>query len=158
MDMEIRCYTDGSYNVQLKVGGWAAIILVDDRKIVLKKIEHNMNHNRLELISVIESVYYILQHYDQKTLIKIYTDSQYVSEISRRKEKLTKKNFKTAKGSDIRNVDLVKKLIDILESNEIEIVKVKAHQKKEEKENYNREADKISRKIVRDFIKKNLMT
>ena len=148
----IEIFTDGSCNPEFLIGGWAASIFHNDKKIVIQGTEFQTTHNRMELMAVIQSVEYVLKEFQDIKSIKIFTDSQYVAEIPRRKEKLITKNLKTKRGNSIHNVDLIEKLIDILNSTNIEFIKVKAHQKSSEKTNYNREVDKLSRKIVRQKV------
>lgn len=152
---DINVFTDGSCNHVYKVGGWAAIVLVGEQEILLQDKELETTHNRMELLAVIRALEFIedqnLSHYR----IIIYSDSQYVVRIIERKDKLKTANFITKKGSLIQNKDLVEQIINYIESLNLEFVKVKAHQKKTEKRNYNRDVDKRSRKIVRDYVKKN---
>ncbi len=154
MDIQVvTCYTDGSYNKDFKVGAWVAIIFYDNDKTILKRKVFNTNHNRLELIATIEAIKYIGKHIGKDKLIKIYSDSQYVTMVPQRKARLKLNKFKTAKGKNIQNVDLIIKFINLLETLDIELIKVKAHQKKGNTANYNHEVDKLSRKIVRDHIR-----
>ena len=151
----IRIYTDGSCDTTLKTGGWAAIIFSDDKKIILKGIEFNTSHNRMELTAVIESLKFVEKQINSEILVNVYSDSQYVIRIPERIEKLKSNYFLTVRGKPVRNTDLIEKLIHLNETNNIEFIKVKAHQKKNELENYNREADRISRKIVRNYMNNN---
>ncbi len=150
---DISIYTDGSCHTQQKFGAWAAIILIKDEEILLKGEEHNTTHNRMELLSVIKALEFIenKNFIDRHIIIK--SDSQYVTEIKNRIRKLRSADFKTKKGNDIQNKDLVIKLIQYIENLNIDFVKVKAHQKKTNTRNFNRDADKISRQIVRKYIK-----
>lgn len=152
----IKIYTDGSCNPQQKVGAWAALIFIDDKKIVLQDTVSETTHNRMELIAVIKSIEYVLKEIPGNKQIKIYTDSQYVEKIPDRTQKLVSKDFKTKKGVEIQNADLVQDIIELLNSaTAIEFIKVKAHQKTTVLPNYNREVDKLSRKLVRQYISKN---
>jgi len=154
----IEIYTDGSCNPQYKIGGWASLVFSKGEKIVLKGIATETTHNRMELIAVIESIEYVLKEIKELELIKIYTDSQYVERIPFRAEKLVSKDFLTKKGKSIQNLDLIQKLITLFETTEIEFIKVKAHQKASDTPNYNREVDKLSRKLVRQQINKKLIS
>ena len=42
-------YTDGSCHTQQCIGAWAAIILIDQQKIVLSGRENDTTHNRMEI-------------------------------------------------------------------------------------------------------------
>ncbi len=150
----IDIYTDGSCNPQYKIGGWAALIFSDDKKVVLQGNETETTHNRMELTAVIKSIEYVLKEIKELELIKIYTDSQYVERIPFRADKLVSKDFLTKKGKSIQNIDLIQQLITLIETTEIEFIKVKAHQKASDMPNYNRDVDKLSRKLVRRQINK----
>jgi ribonuclease HI len=148
----IEIYTDGSCNPQHQIGAWASIIFINDERIVLKGAKNATTHNRMELMAVIKSIEYVIKEIQEFSFIKIFTDSQYVEQIPNRTSRLESKDFKTKKGSLIQNADLVQKLIHLLNSKPIEFIKVKAHQKTSDMPNYNREVDKLSRKIVRHQI------
>jgi ribonuclease HI len=150
----IEIYTDGSSNPQYKVGAWASIIFIDQEKIILQGTEINTTHNRMELIAVINAIEYVKSNYPEALLLKIFTDSQYVERIPLRTKKIVSQNFKTSSGKSIQNPDLIQKLIFQLEYSNIEFIKVKAHQKSSATPNYNREVDKLSRKLVRIQISK----
>ena len=155
MNSIIEIYTDGSCNPQQNVGAWAAIIFSNNEKIVLQDTASETTHNRMELTAVIKSIQYVLKEISGINEIKIYTDSQYVERIPERTQKLASKDFKTKKGEQIQNADLVIELIELLNSTPVKFIKVKAHQKASVIPNYNREVDKLSRKLVRQYISKN---
>jgi len=143
----IKIYTDGSCHTQLLLGGWASILFIGERKIILKGSETNTTHNRMELLAVIKAIEHIDSLKLGQELIMIYSDSQYVVNLVTRKEKLKSKNYITNKGTPIQNVDLVKVLIGYINSHNLEFVKVKAHQKNGDK--INREVDILARQLVR---------
>lgn len=148
----ISIYTDGSCNTQFKIGGWAAIVLVDNEKKIISGSVFDTTHNRMELQAVIEAIEYVLKNLNKHTTIHIYTDSQYVFRIPERAKKLLSTNFITSKGKLLHNKDLIEKLIELIEKNNVQLTKVKAHQKGTEIPNYNRIVDKLSRKIVRENV------
>jgi ribonuclease HI len=148
----IEIYTDGSCHTQQKIGGWAALLFVNGEKIVLQGSDIETTHNRMELLAVIESIAYCIKEIKDFGQINIYTDSQYVERIPLRTKKFIAQDFKTKSGKEIQNIDLVKRLIDLLSSTMAELVKVKAHQKSTDTPNYNREVDKLCRKVVRDQV------
>ncbi|NOZ34673.1 MAG: ribonuclease HI [Chlorobi bacterium] len=149
----ITIYTDGSCHTQHKIGAWAAILLIGDEEIVLSGKKAETTHNRMELLSVIKAFEYIDNHKFTDYKIVIKSDSQYVVGIRERKEKLKAAEFITKKGNQIQNKDLVEQLISFIETMNVQFVKVKAHLKKTDNRNYNRDVDKLSRQIVRDYVR-----
>jgi ribonuclease HI len=149
-------YTDGSCHTQLCVGGWAAIVFVDGEKIVLSGKEENTTHNRMELLAVINATEYILENFKTVKEIRLVSDSQYVIGLIRREAKFNASAYTTKAGKDIRNVDLVKRLLALTKMIGIQFEKIKAHQKQTEIINYNIEVDKLCRQIVREAVKGSL--
>ncbi len=148
----IEIFTDGSCNTELKIGGWAALLLFENKEIIIKGTILNTSHNRMELWAVLKSFEFVK---DQNIIfdnVRIYSDSQYVVNLPDRKDKLKKSSFITKKGIQIQNSDLIEEFIHMIENYNIELIKVKAHQKKYETENYNRKVDKIARSQVRKAI------
>jgi len=143
----IRVYTDGSCHTQLLLGSWAAILFIDDEKVILKGNETDTTHNRMELMAVIKAIEYVDRRHLQSRKLEVYSDSQYVVNLTLRKEKLKHKKFITNKGTPVQNTDLVQKLIEQIEAHDLDFVKVKAHQKNGDE--INREVDIIVRKLVR---------
>ncbi len=150
----IECFTDGSCNPKFKVGGWAALVFYENQKYSLQGFANATTHNRMELAAVINSIEYVIKEFPEIKAIKIYTDSQYVVGIPKRAQNLISKNYLTNDGNLIQNADLVKKLVQLIKTGNIELIKVLAHQKATVIPNYNREVDKLSRKIVRQQIKR----
>jgi ribonuclease HI len=143
-------YTDGSCHTQNRIGAWVAIILTGTKKKVLSGIVQGTTHNRMELSAVIKGIEYIRSNYPAIKTIKLFSDSQYVTGLRDREGKLAAMDFLTKKGTGIQNADLVKELLALFSILPVELIKVKAHQKKTGTVNYNIEADKLSRKMVRD--------
>jgi ribonuclease HI len=146
----IKIYTDGSCHTQLLLGAWGAIIFMCNKKIVLQNSESNTTHNRMELIAVINAIEYIDSKGLENELISIYSDSQYVVNLTNRKERLKQNNFITKKGTPIQNVDLVMRFVKQIETHHLEFVKVKAHQK--DGDEINREVDILVRQLVRQKV------
>jgi ribonuclease HI len=148
----IEIYTDGSCHTQSCVGAWAAILFIDGEKIVLSGIATDTTNNRMELTAVIKAIEYVRDKHSPATAIRIVSDSQYVIGLVGRKEKFMASDFKTKAGKDIRNVDLVKQLLELHEVIDVEYIKIKAHQQPTDETNYNIEADKLARQILRDTV------
>jgi len=145
-------YTDGSCHTQQKLGTWVAIVFTDKGKKVLSGTVKDTTHNRMELTAVLNALEYIKTHHENITTINVYTDSQYVTGLPVRKKKITAADFSVGTGNIMQNADLVNGFFETLQGLTIELVKVKAHQKKTDEINYNREADMLSRKLLRNAV------
>ena len=144
----IEIYTDGSSHTQKLIGAWAAIIYYNKTKIIIKQVETNTSHNRMEMQAVIQAIKFVDTNYSTNIPIIINSDSQYVVNLVDRKEKLKKNEFITKKGNPVKNLDLVITLIDQIESHEITFNKIKAHVK--DGDTKNREVDLLVRKLMRE--------
>ena len=107
----------------------------------------------MEILAVLKALDYLEEKKIPFSTIEIISDSQYVVRIMERKEKLQKNKFLTKKNNPIRNIDLVKRLISKIETMPLTFSKIKAHQKKTDKINYNRVVDKLAREEVRKITK-----
>jgi len=151
-DGSAEIYTDGSCHTQHKIGTWVAIILTGTERKVLSGTVKGTTHNRMELMAVVKAVEYIKIHFANITPVKVYTDSQYVTGLPVRKEKLAEADFTSGKGNLLQNADLVKTFFETISKLAIEFIKIKAHQKSTGVVNYNREADILSRKLLRNAV------
>ena len=129
--MQIKIYTDGACVGNPGPGGWAAIILIENEKKELFGGEKLTTNNRMELTAAIKSLeYYDSQEGKQLSLkeIKIYTDSIYLKEgITSWVNNWERNNWKTSDKKNVKNVDLWKKLQDLVKSKQIEWCWVKGH-------------------------------
>jgi ribonuclease HI len=146
-------YTDGSCDTQSGQGAWVAIILTDEGKVTLSGRIPATTHNRMELSAVIEGITYAQKNFKGVQYLHIYADSQYVTGLMKRQDKLCNANFITRKGTIIRNADLVKELYILAAQTQLIFTKVKAHQKQGTAINYNIDADKMVRKIMREELR-----
>ena len=129
--MEIKIYTDGACVGNPGPGGWAAVILQEKDKKELFGGEKLTTNNRIELTAAIKALEYCNdQEKEQLSLnqIKIYTDSTYVKEgITVWIKSWQKNNWKTADKKNVKNVDLWKKLLELISAKQIEWNWVKGH-------------------------------
>ena len=129
--MQVKIYTDGACVGNPGPGGWAAIILLENDKKELFGGEKLTTNNRMELTAAIKSLEYCdLQEGKQLSLkeIKLYTDSVYLKEgITNWISKWEKNNWKTSNKKNVKNIDLWKKLKDLVTSKQIEWCWIKGH-------------------------------
>ena len=129
--MEIKIYTDGACVGNPGPGGWAAIILLENGKKEIFGGEKLTTNNRMELTAAIKALEYFTKQEEKqasKKHIRIFTDSTYVKEgITVWINSWEKNNWKTADKKNVKNVDLWKKLKELIQSNRIEWNWVKGH-------------------------------
>jgi ribonuclease HI len=151
----IRVFTDGSSDPRSGLGSWASIILYAGEKKMITGIEENATQHKMELFAVLESLRYIVSEVSTRSGISIYTDSEYVKNLPSRRDRLERNNFFTKKGKPVVYSELIKEFYEYLDWLSVDIIRVKSHQKKGQSEisDYNREVDKLSRKILRKKIR-----
>ena len=146
--MEIKIYTDGACVGNPGPGGWAAVIILENNKKELFGGEKLTTNNRMELTAAIKALEYCNKQ-EEKQLslkqIKIFTDSLYVKEgITVWINNWEKNNWKTADKKNVKNVDLWRKLKDLVESNQIEWNWIKGHSQNP----MNELADRLAKKAT----------
>ena len=131
--METKIYTDGACVGNPGPGGWAAIILTKGGKKEIFGGEKLTTNNRMELTAAIKALEYCAKQEGIQPSLKqiaIYTDSIYVKEgITVWITTWEKNNWKTADKKNVKNVDLWKKLKELVKSNQVEWNWIKGHSK-----------------------------
>ena len=129
--MEIKIYTDGACVGNPGPGGWAAIILLENGRKELFGGEKLTTNNRMELTAAIKALEYFTKQEEKqpsKKHIRIFTDSTYVKEgITVWINSWEKNNWKTAGKKNVKNVDLWKKLKELIQTSQVEWNWVKGH-------------------------------
>ena len=120
----IKIYTDGSCIDNPGKGGWAAIIFMNNKKIVIKGNKKNTTNNQMELMAAIEA----LKKISTGQEVQIYTDSKYVKlGITEWIEKWSQNNWKTSSKQKVKNLELWTELNEISKKHKIEWFWVKGH-------------------------------
>ena len=144
----IYLYTDGScLNNQdrINTGGYAAILKYKNYIKCINGFEENTTNNRMELMAVIVGLR-LVKNFDMP--IFIFSDSAYIINCFEKKWYISwkEKNYLSSSNSKIKNVDLWKELLFLVERHkEIKFIKVKAHVKNES------EIKKYYEKLVLDY-------
>ena len=75
--MVVKIYTDGAYAPSRNKGGWAFVVIKDNKKIHSSFFgEEETTNNRMEIQAVIEALIWAKEN--KLTKIEIFTDSMYV--------------------------------------------------------------------------------
>ena len=135
---EVIIYTDGSCLGNPGKGGWAAIIIKNEKEEEIFGSEKKSTNNRMELTAAINA----LANIKQNEKIKIYTDSKYVKDgIEKWIHNWKLNNWKNANKKDVKNKDLWIKLDILIDEKEVDWNWVKAHSV----DKYNNRVDLLAR-------------
>jgi ribonuclease HI len=105
----------------------------------------------MELTAVLESMRYLERVGHLNVPTTVYSDSQYVVDLLKRKERLALSGYQTKKLRAIRNADLVQKLVRFMSLPNISFHKLKSHLKTPYVESkLNREVDLRARRMMRN--------
>ena len=142
--MKYKIYTDGACSGNPGPGGWAAVILENNKvKDMMFGNEKNTTNNKMELIAPIKAI----QKFKKKSEISIFTDSTYVKDgITVWIKKWEKNGWKTASKKPVKNKDLWKKLKNLSLKHSIKWVWVKGHAE----DKYNNLADDLAQRAIKN--------
>ena len=135
---KVRIYTDGACSGNPGDGGWCAILVYKNTEKVISGFVPDTTNNRMEMLSVIEG----LKALKEPCEVEIYSDSEYVVDSINlnRIEEWIKKGWKTSAKTDVKNIDLWKEILSLLDKHKVSFIKVKGHSDNE----YNNRCDKIA--------------
>ena len=124
----MNIYTDGAtsnnQNKKLRKGGIGVFFGDNDNRNISMEIHDNPTNQRMELIACIKA----LEISDKD--VNIYTDSQYtINCVTKWYNNWKCNNWKTSKGTDVKNLELIKQLYNLVKSKNVNFYHVKAHQK-----------------------------
>ena len=137
----IKIYTDGSCLGNPGNGGWAAIIIDDEKKIQIKGSKKDTTNNQMELLATIKA----LKKIPKGSSVQIFTDSKYVkSGITEWIHTWKKNGWKTANKQPVKNKELWTELDNLTYEFQIEWNWVKGHST----DALNNEVDLIAREAA----------
>jgi len=137
----IKIYTDGSCIGNPGKGGWAAIIIINDKKTQITGSQENTTNNQMELLAPIKA----LNKIPRGSKIQIFTDSKYVkSGITEWILNWKKNGWKTANKQSVKNKELWTELDLLTEKFEIKWSWVKGHST----DKLNNEVDLLAREAA----------
>ena len=137
----IKIYTDGSCLGNPGKGGWAAIIIINDKKTQMTGSQKNTTNNQMELLAPIKA----LSKIPRGSKIQIFTDSKYVkSGITEWIHNWKKNGWKTANKQSVKNKELWTELDLLTKKFEIKWSWVKGHST----DKLNNEVDLLAREAA----------
>ena len=120
----VEIFTDGACRGNPGPGGWAALLRhKEEEKIISGAVEETTN-NRMELTAAIEG----LEQLKRPMVVVLTTDSQYVKDgITKWIEGWKAKGWITSQRKPVKNVDLWKRLDQVVAIHTVEWKWVKGH-------------------------------
>src|SRR5476651_1280059 len=138
---KVEIYADGACKGNPGTGGWGALMVADGAKKEIYGGELNTTNNRMELKAVIEA----LTALKRPCQVVMYTDSQYVQKgITEWIHGWKARGWRTDAKETVKNVDLWKRLDEVVRAHHIHWVWVKGHAGHE----VNERADALANKGV----------
>jgi len=142
----ITIYTDGACSGNPGPGGWAAVLLFQDKKKEIRGGEPETTNQRMELKAVIEALRALkVKDWD----VTVYSDSAYVVNAFQQKwlDKWQRNGWRNSKKEPVANQDLWQELLHLTSFNRVKIVKVKGH----DGELYNERCDELARQAIKEL-------
>ena len=134
-NIAIEASTDGACSGNPGPGGWAGLIIFNDKsEIEIGGAEQNTTNNRMELTAAIKTLEK-LKNFQLKENFKLRTDSKYVIDGYTKWIINWKRNgWKTSAGKAVQNLDLWQKIDDLrIKGLEMEFVKGHSGDKQNER-------------------------
>ena len=140
-ERKLKIWTDGACKFNPGPGGWGAYLVWGEKTLELCGGEEETTNNRMELTAVIEA----LSAVKRPVPMTIYLDSQYVKNgIDSWIAGWKRKGWRTASGQPVKNVDLWKKLDELVSTHDSDWQWVKGHAGEEG----NEKADELANRGV----------
>ena len=141
VERKLKIWTDGACKFNPGPGGWGAYLVWGEKTLELCGGEEETTNNRMELTAVIEA----LSAVKRPVPMTVYLDSQYVKNgIDSWIAGWKRKGWRTASGQTVKNVDLWKKLDQLVSTHDIDWQWVKGHAGEEG----NEKADELANRGV----------
>ena len=119
---KVELYTDGACSGNPGPGGWAAILVFGLHTKEISGFEAHTTNNRMEMMAVIQG----FKKLREPCQVTVYSDSKLVVEAfnSGWLASWQKNNFKQGK---VKNIDLWREIIEVIERHRVRWVWVKGH-------------------------------
>ncbi|MFF2531946.1 ribonuclease HI [Brevibacillus sp. NPDC058079] len=122
---EVDIYTDGACSGNPGPGGWGAVLMYGQHIKEMSGAESHTTNNRMELLAAIKA----LSTLKEPCKVALYSDSAYLVNCFKQGwyKGWLKNGWKNSKGQQVENQDLWKELLQLMDTHEVEYVKVKGH-------------------------------
>ena len=142
---KVTIYTDGACSGNPGPGGYAAILIYEDTKKEIVGGDKLTTNNQMELLAVIKG----LESLKEICEVTIYSDSAYVVNAFLQTWLISwkKNNWKNSSKQPVKNVELWKRLDELVNKHSVKFVKVKGHSDNE----LNNRCDELATGYITDM-------
>ena len=120
----VEIWTDGGCRPNPGRGGWAAVLRFKGVERELSGAEPATTNNRMELTAAAEA----LESLKRPCQVVLHTDSQYLKDgLTRWTTGWVRKNWRTASGDPVKNMDLWRRVLDAAKPHQIDWRWVRGH-------------------------------
>ena len=122
---EVSIYTDGACRGNPGRGGWGAILVYGPYEKELSGGERETTNNRMELLGAIRA----LEALKERCRVTLYSDSKYLVDAFNLGWVNTwrAENFREGKRDEVKNPDLWRELLTLVDGHEVSFVWVRGH-------------------------------
>lgn len=147
MKKKVEIYTDGACSGNPGIGGWGVVMLYKGHKKEASGAEQSTTNNRMELTAIIQG----LKMLKEPCIVTVYSDSAYSVEpfLKGWINGWIMKGWRTSNKDEVKNVDLWKELLSLMQIHEVSYVKVKGHADNE----LNNRCDALARGAIKELQK-----
>lgn len=140
---EITIYTDGACSGNPGPGGWGAILMYRGHTKEFSGAEKNTTNNRMELKAAIEA----LKLLKEPCHVRLYSDSAYLVNCFQQGwyKNWQKNGWVNSKKQPVENKELWQQLIKLMETHQVDYIKVKGHSDNP----YNNQCDYLAREAIK---------
>lgn len=140
----ITVYTDGACSGNPGSGGWAALLICNEKTKEISGYENNTTNNKMELQAVIEA----LKAIKKPSNVTVYSDSAYVVNafLQGWVDKWIKQGWRTCGKKPVQNQELWVELIALSSIHNVNFKKVAGHADNE----FNNRCDELARAAIKN--------
>ena len=122
---EVSIYTDGACRGNPGRGGWGAILVYGKFEKELSGGERETTNNRMELLGAIRA----LEALKERCKVVLYSDSKYLVDAFNLGwvDTWRAQNFREGKRDEVKNPDLWRELLALVDRHEVSFVWVRGH-------------------------------
>lgn len=142
----VKIYTDGACSGNPGPGGYAAVLIFNDKIKEISGGKKDTTNNQMELMAAIKG----LETLKEPCNVELYSDSSYLVNAYLKGWIISweKNNWRTASKEPVKNRELWERLEELGKIHEIKYIKVKGHSDNK----YNNRCDEMAVAAIKDLL------